>query len=58
LIGDAKVKEDSPNAVSPLVSINGTGAAKYLESFAFSQALQDRDAQYDFNYSVRACRTH
>ncbi|KAJ5980492.1 Interphotoreceptor retinol-binding [Penicillium waksmanii] len=46
-LNDANVKEQNPKDVSPLVSINGTDAAKFLETYAFSQALQDRDAQYN-----------
>lgn len=43
--GDAKLHKVDPDAVSPLVSINGTDVATYLESYASNQNLQDRDAQ-------------
>lgn len=42
---DAKLQKVDPDAVSPLVSINGTNVATYLESYANGQNLQDRDAQ-------------
>lgn len=42
---DAKLQKVDPDAVSPLVSINGTNVATYLESYANDQNLQDRDAQ-------------
>lgn len=42
---DAKLQKVDPDAVSPLVSINGTNVATYLESYANHQNLQDRDAQ-------------
>jgi hypothetical protein len=45
---DAKLQKSDPKAVSPLVSINGTDVAEYLESYANGQNLQDRDAQYVF----------
>lgn len=43
---DAKLQKTGSKAVSPLVSINGTDAAEFLELYAFGQNLQDRDAQY------------
>ncbi|KAJ5171067.1 Interphotoreceptor retinol-binding [Penicillium coprophilum] len=46
-LGDAKLQKVDPDAVSPLVSINGTNVATYLESYANDQNLQDRDAQYN-----------
>ena len=45
MTGDAKLQKVDPDAVSPLVSINGTNVATYLESYANDQNLQDRDAQ-------------
>lgn len=42
---DAKLQKIDPDAVSPLVSINGTDVATFLESYAKDQNLQDRDAQ-------------
>ncbi|KAJ5742737.1 uncharacterized protein N7511_011138 [Penicillium nucicola] len=46
-LNDAKLLETNSKAVSPLKSINGTDAAKFLESYASGQSLQDRDAQYN-----------
>ncbi|KAJ5263270.1 Interphotoreceptor retinol-binding [Penicillium angulare] len=46
-LGDAKTQENGSKDVSPIESINGTAVADYLESYAFSQSLQDRDAQYN-----------
>ncbi|KAJ5529337.1 hypothetical protein N7527_002730 [Penicillium freii] len=46
-LDDAKIQKVDPDAVSPLVSINGTNVATYLESYANDQNLQDRDAQYN-----------
>ncbi|KAJ5229090.1 hypothetical protein N7489_009798 [Penicillium chrysogenum] len=46
-LGDAKLQKVDPDAVSPLVSINGTNVATYLESYSSDQNLQDRDAQYN-----------
>ncbi|KAJ5787808.1 Interphotoreceptor retinol-binding [Penicillium paradoxum] len=46
-LGDAKLQKSGSKAVSPLVSINGTDVAKYLELYADGQTLQDRDAQYN-----------
>lgn len=45
MTGDAKLRKVDPDAVSPLVSINGTDVATYLESYANDQNLQDCDAQ-------------
>lgn len=45
ILGDAKAQESGSKNVSPIESINGTAVAEYLESYAFSQSLQDRDAQ-------------
>ncbi|KAJ5699054.1 Interphotoreceptor retinol-binding [Penicillium macrosclerotiorum] len=44
---DAKLKHDGFKGLSPLVSINGTDAVTYLESYASMQSLHDRDAQYN-----------
>jgi hypothetical protein len=54
--GDAKLQKVDPDAVSPLVSINGTNVATYLESYSSDQNLQDRDAQWvNFcNYSIES----
>lgn len=54
--GDAKLQKVDPDAVSPLVSINGTNVATYLESYASDQNLQDRDAQWvSFcNYGIKS----
>ncbi|KAJ5952875.1 Interphotoreceptor retinol-binding [Penicillium vulpinum] len=46
-LSDAKLQKVDPDAISPLVSINGTNVATYLESYANHQNLQDRDAQYN-----------
>ncbi|EKV10044.1 Peptidase S41 family protein [Penicillium digitatum] len=46
-LDDAKLQKIDPDAVSPLVSINGTDVATFLESYAKDQNLQDRDAQYN-----------
>ncbi|KAJ5595511.1 Interphotoreceptor retinol-binding [Penicillium hispanicum] len=46
-LNDAKAQQSGSKNVSPLVSINGTDAAKFLESYASNQSLQDRDAQYN-----------
>ncbi|KXG54378.1 Interphotoreceptor retinol-binding [Penicillium griseofulvum] len=46
-LGDAKLQKVNPDAVSPLVAINDTDVATYLESYANDQNLQDRDAQYN-----------
>ncbi|KAJ5824820.1 Interphotoreceptor retinol-binding [Penicillium robsamsonii] len=46
-LGDAKLQKNDPDAVSPLVSINGIAVATYLESYSNDQNLQDRDAQYN-----------
>ncbi|KAJ6151274.1 Peptidase S41 family protein [Penicillium chermesinum] len=46
-LSDAKLQQGGSTEVSPLVSINGTAAAKFLESVASSQSLQDPDAQYN-----------
>ncbi|KAJ5542659.1 Interphotoreceptor retinol-binding [Penicillium sp. DV-2018c] len=46
-LDDAKLQRNGSKAVSPLVSINGTDAATYLELYAAGQNLQDRDAQYN-----------
>lgn len=45
ILGDAKAQKDGSKDVSSIESINGTAVAEYLESYAFSQSLQDRDAQ-------------
>ncbi|KAJ5860180.1 Interphotoreceptor retinol-binding [Penicillium soppii] len=47
VLDDAKLQKIDPEAVSPLVTINGTDVAVYLESYADGQNLQDRDAQYN-----------
>ncbi|KAJ5560375.1 Interphotoreceptor retinol-binding [Penicillium frequentans] len=46
-MSDAKAQKDGSKDVSSIESINGTAVAEYLESYAFSQSLQDRDAQYN-----------
>ncbi|KAJ5813601.1 Interphotoreceptor retinol-binding [Penicillium pulvis] len=46
-MSDAKAQKDGLKDVSPIESINGTAVAEYLGSYAFSQSLQDRDAQYN-----------
>jgi hypothetical protein len=45
LLGDAKAQKSGSKDVSSIQSINGTAVAEYLESYALSQSLQDRDAQ-------------
>jgi hypothetical protein len=45
-LDDAKLQKSNPKAVSPLESINGTDVAKFLQSYASGQSLQDHDAQY------------
>lgn len=42
---DANAKANGSKDVSSIESINGTAVAEYLESYALSQSLQDRDAQ-------------
>lgn len=44
-LDDAQLQQNGSQNVSPLDSINGTGAAEYLESYSSRQGLQDRDAQ-------------
>lgn len=42
---DAKLLNQGVS-VSPVVSINGTDATKYIEKFSFGEKPQDPDARY------------
>ncbi|KAL4804640.1 hypothetical protein BDV18DRAFT_161736 [Aspergillus unguis] len=44
---DAKFLNTTPNAVSPVVRINGESATAYLENMSESQLFQDADARYN-----------
>ncbi|KAJ5180064.1 Interphotoreceptor retinol-binding [Penicillium capsulatum] len=46
-LNDAKLQKSGSNNISPLKSINGTDAAKFLGSYASNQTLHDQDAQYN-----------
>ncbi|CAL5869039.1 uncharacterized protein PFLUO_LOCUS3267 [Penicillium psychrofluorescens] len=46
-LNDSKLLQAGSTTVSALVSINDIDVAQYLESYALSQSLQDRDAQYN-----------
>ncbi|KAJ5663136.1 Interphotoreceptor retinol-binding [Penicillium longicatenatum] len=46
-LSDAKAQKSGSKDVSSIESITGTAVAEYLESYALSQSLQDRDAQYN-----------
>ncbi|KAJ5632661.1 Interphotoreceptor retinol-binding [Penicillium lividum] len=46
-LSDAKAQKSGSKDVSSIESINGTAVADYLELYALSQSLQDRDAQYN-----------
>ncbi|KAJ5622547.1 Interphotoreceptor retinol-binding [Penicillium herquei] len=46
-LSDAKAQSNGVKNVSPIDTMNGTAVAEYLASYAFSQSLQDQDAQYN-----------
>ncbi|KAJ5772405.1 Interphotoreceptor retinol-binding [Penicillium odoratum] len=46
-LSDARAQKSGSKDVSSIESINGTAVADYLELYALSQSLQDRDAQYN-----------
>ncbi|KAJ5887479.1 Interphotoreceptor retinol-binding [Penicillium taxi] len=46
-LNDAKAQEAGSTDVSSIKTINGTDVARYLESYALGQTLQDPDAQYN-----------
>ncbi|CAG7939861.1 unnamed protein product [Penicillium nalgiovense] len=45
--GDAKFLKSNPDAVSPIVAINGKEVVSHLEGVSESQSFQDPDARYN-----------
>ncbi|KAJ5479937.1 hypothetical protein N7530_005446 [Penicillium desertorum] len=56
--GDAKVLKSNPNAVSPIVRINGKDVVSHLEGVSESQSFQDPDARYNNVFLSRSRYTN